>query len=232
MTTMLQSFGPEIWVAEGPVVSFFGFPYPTRTAIIRLRDGTLFVWSPIPLGEALRADVDALGAVAHVVSPNLLHHLWLGEWKKAYPGARLYASPGLCKRRRDLTFDGQLRDRPEPAWAGDIDQVAIRGNIFMTEFVFLHRPSRTAIFADLLQNFPPGWFKGWRGVLARLDGIVSPNYGAPRELRWAFWWRGRARRSFRRVLAFAPERVVIAHGDMARENVTEFIRRGFRWLIR
>jgi hypothetical protein len=43
----LREFGPAIWVGEGPVVSFFGFPYPTRMAVIRLAEGGLFAWSPI-----------------------------------------------------------------------------------------------------------------------------------------------------------------------------------------
>ncbi len=43
----LEEFAPGLWVAEGPVVSFYGFPYPTRMALIRLSDGGLFVWSPI-----------------------------------------------------------------------------------------------------------------------------------------------------------------------------------------
>jgi hypothetical protein len=38
----LQPFGPEIWVADGPVASFHGFPYSTRMAVIRLSDGSLF----------------------------------------------------------------------------------------------------------------------------------------------------------------------------------------------
>ncbi len=29
--------------------SFYTFPYPTRTALIQLSDGGLFVWSPIAL---------------------------------------------------------------------------------------------------------------------------------------------------------------------------------------
>ncbi len=207
------------------------FPYPTRMALIRLSGGALFVWSPIPLDDAVRAEVDALGAVAHLVTPNLLHHFWLGDWKKTYPEARLYAAPGLLRRRRDLKFDAILSDRPEPAWENQIDQVAMRGNVVLTEIVFLHRASRTAIFGDSLQNFPPDWFKGWRGVLARWDGLVNPDYGAPRELRVTFWRRGLARRSLRRILDFAPERVLIAHGEMARENGTEFIRKGFRWLL-
>jgi hypothetical protein len=228
----LASFGPEIWTAEGPVVSFLTFPYPTRMAVIRLSGGTLFVWSPIPLDDALRAEVDALGEVAHLVSPNFLHHFWLGDWKKAYPGARLYAPPGLVRRRRDLKFDSILGDRPEPAWEKDVDQVVMLGNLFMTEIVFLHRVSRTAIFGDLLQNFRPDWFKGWRGVLARWDGLVNPDYGAPRELRVAYWRRSEGRAAMKRILDFAPDRVLIPHGEMARENGTEFIRKGFRWLLR
>jgi hypothetical protein len=227
---MLQEFGPEIWIADGPVVSFYGFPYPTRMVVIRLAEGRLFVWSPIPL-DGVRADVEALGTVTCLVSPNLLHHFWLGEWKQAYPGVRMIASAGLCARRRDLTFDGELGDAPDPEWADDIDQVAVRGNVFMTETVFLHRASRTAIFADLIENFPPDWFKGWRGFVARLDGIVHPNCGPPRELRWGFWARGRARVAVQRVLEFAPERVVVAHGMVAATDGADFVRRAFRWLF-
>jgi len=229
---MLRRFGPEIWTADGPVVSFFGFAYPTRMAVIRLGDGNLFVWSPVPLSPELRREVEALGPVAHIVSPNKLHHFWLGEWKAAYPKARLYASPGLKRRRRDLRFDAKLRNKPEPAWSQDIGQVMLRGNIFLTEIVFLHRASRTAIFADTLQNFPRDWFKGWRGWLARLDGIVNPNYGAPRELRWGFVRRRRALRALRQVLDFKPDKVLIAHGDGVESDGTAFIRRGFRWLLR
>lgn len=228
---MLESFGPEIWTAEGPVVSFLGFPYPTRMAVVRLSDRTLFVWSPIPLSDGLRGEVESLGEVAHLVSPNKLHHFWLGGWKNAYPRAWLYAPPGLRRKRRDINFDRELGDEPEPVWAQDIGQAAVAGNIFLTEMVFLHRLSRTAIFGDLLQNFRPDWFKGWRGFLARIDGIVYPDYGAPRELRAAFWRRKDARKSLRRVLDFAPERVIIAHGEMARQDGASFVRKAFRWLF-
>jgi hypothetical protein len=228
----LQSLGPEIWIAEGPVVSFFGFPYPTRMAVIRLADGRLFVWSPIALTPELKGEIDALGPPAHLISPNFIHHLWLGDWKKAYPAARMFASPGLARRRRDLAFDARLGDEPDPAWAADIDQVAVHGNLAMTETVFLHRLSRTAIFADLIENFSPDWFPGWKGVVASLDGIVHPDFGAPRELRLAFVQRRRAREAIRRVIAFDPVRVVIAHGMIAQTGGTDFVRSAFRWLVK
>ena len=230
--TRLIPFGPDIWIAEGSVVSFFGFPYPTRMAVIRLSGGTLFVWSPIALDDELRGEVDALGEVAHLVSPNKIHHLFLGDWKKVYPGARLYASPGLAPRRRDLHFDAVLGDMAEPEWAADIEQVCFGGSFAMTEIVFLHRASRTAIFADLIENFRPGSFAGWKGVLARLDGIVSPDYGAPREWRASFWRRRPARGALERILAFAPEKVVIAHGELAHADGMAFIRKAFCWLLR
>jgi len=227
---ILREFGPGIWIAEGPAVSFLGFRYPTRMAVMRLSNGGLFVWSPVALTGALRHEVDALGAVCCIVSPNRLHHLFLGEWKSAYPQARVYASPGLRAKRADLGFDSDLGDTPEPKWAADIDQVPVRGS-FLTEVEFFHRASRTAIFADLLQNFAPDWFKGWRGMIARLDGICAPHPGAPREWRATFFNRRAARASRHRVLAWPIERVLIAHGDPVGADGAAFVREAFGWLL-
>jgi hypothetical protein len=227
----LRAFGPEIWIADGPVAPFLGFRYPTRMAAIRLADGGLFVWSPVALTEPLRAAIDALGPVRHLVSPNALHHLFLGEWKSTYPTARLYASPRLRRKRRDLAFDADLGDAPEPGWAADIDQVVLRGSFMLTEIVFFHRGSRTVLFADLIQNFPPDWFTGWRGVLARLGGIVAPNPSAPSDWRSTFLNRRAARAALARILAWPIERVLIAHGDLPEADGAAFVRRAFRWLL-
>ena len=71
------------------------------------------------------ASIDALGPVRYLVSPNALHHLFLAEWKAAYPAARLYASPRLRRKRKDLAFEATLAEAPEPEWAADIDQVVV-----------------------------------------------------------------------------------------------------------
>jgi hypothetical protein len=230
MTMPLQQFGPEIWLADGPTVSFFGFAYPTRMAVIRLADGSLFVWSPIAWTAQLRDAIEPLGPVRHLVSPNALHHLFLGEWKSAWPTARLYAPPRLQRRRKDLTFDADLGDAPEPEWAGDIDQVVMHGSFALTEVVFFHRRSHTVLFADLIQNFPRDWFTGWRGVVARLGGIVSTNPGAPCDWRASFLGRRAARTALDRILAWPIERVLIAHGELPTENGAALVRRAFGWL--
>ena len=185
-------------------------------AVIRLSSGSLFVWSPIALSSSLRASIDVLGRVRYLVSPNALHHLFLAEWQSAYPEARLYASPRLRGKRKDLAFDATLADAPEPEWAADIDQVVLRGSFYLTEVVFFHRHSHT---------------KGWRGVLARLGGIVAPNPSAPRDWRASFLDRGAARAALNQILAWPIERVLIAHGDLPTGDGAAFVRRAFAWLL-
>lgn len=227
----LSPFGPEIWIADGPTVTAAaGFHYPTRMVVIRLADGALFVWSPVALSDALRAAVDRLGEVRFVIAPNSLHDSFLAEWRAAYPAARHYAPPGLRQRRKDLAFEGDLEDAAPAEWAGQIDQVVMRGNMITTEVVFFHRESGTAIFTDLIQQFAPGWFSGWRGLVARLDLMTAAQPEVPRKFRNAFVDRRAARAALRLILAWPTTRVLMAHAPPVEAQGQAFIRRAFRWL--
>jgi hypothetical protein len=57
---MLEKFGPSLYSAEGQTVSFFGFPYPTRMAVARLSDESVWVWSPIALTDDLARAVESI----------------------------------------------------------------------------------------------------------------------------------------------------------------------------
>ena len=227
---MLEEFGPSLYVADGPTVSFFGFPYPTRMAVARLMDGSVWVWSPVALTPGLARAVDAIGPVRHIVSPNKIHHLFLKEWAERWPDARLHAPPGLAKRKPELHFDAELGDAPDAAWAMEIDQTIFRGSIAMEEVAFFHRPSRTAIFCDLVQRLDPAQMKGVKGVVMRLDGLVGEAGSTPREWRASFLRRRPARAARERVLAWEPERLVIAHGACAEENATQILARALAWM--
>jgi hypothetical protein len=125
-----------------------------------LIDGSLFILSPIQLTPDIRTEIDGLGAVKCLVSPNHLHHLYLGDWSQAYPDAKLYASPRLAPKRKDLTFYKTLfKNEPEPEWQGQIDQCLFgSGNGWIDELVFFHRASRTVVFTDLVMDFDPETF--------------------------------------------------------------------------
>jgi hypothetical protein len=227
---MLAEIDRDIWIADGPSVPFFGIPYPTRMTVVRLSDGSLWVCSPIRLDDNLKGAVEALGPVCYLVSPNKIHHLFMGDWARAWPEAKLYASPGLARRRRDLSFSAELTDAPDPAWAADIDQVIFHGSFAMEEVVFFHRSSHTAIFTDLVQRFDPASLRGWRRMIMTLDGMVGPNGGAPREWRLSFWNRAAARRAKQTVLGWNPQRVVIAHGEWIRDNGRAELEHALAWM--
>lgn len=227
---MLEEFGPSIYSADGPAVSFYGFPYPTRMAVVRLSDSSVWVWSPIALSDELVSAITAIGPVRHIVSPNKIHHLFLAEWAKRWPKARLYAPPGLANRRRDLSFDEELGDEPSPAWAADIDQVIFRGSLAMEEVVFFHRASRTAIICDLIQRHPEATMKGWKGMLMRLDSLVGKDGSTPREWRASFIRRSKARKAREKVLGWQPDRLLIAHGECAQDGATSVIDQALGWI--
>lgn len=227
----LQPFGAEIWLADGPQADVAGFRYPTRMAVIRLAGG-LLVWSPVGLTDGLRAELAGLGEVRWLVAPNSLHHLFLEPWRGAYPAAKLHAAPGLAARRPDLVIDDELADGSPPEWADDLDLVLMHGNRITTEAVFFHRPSATALFTDLLQQFPPGWFRGWRALVARLDLMTGPEPAVPRKFRIAFTDRQAARAALARILDWPTDKVVMAHGRPVERDGQAFIARAFRWLVK
>ena len=230
---MLDAFDDAIWTGDGPhVVAAGGFRYPTRMAAIRLPGGGLLVWSPVMLDAAMQAGIEALGPVEHIVAPNTLHDLALSQWQAIWPQARLHGAPGLAGKRPDLRFDRELGDTPDPGWAGAVDICLMTGNAITTEAVLFHRDSGTAIFTDLLQQMPPGWYSGWRALIARWDGMTGDEPAVPRKFRLAFTRREPARQALRRIKAWPVRNVLMAHGTPVRDKAPQFLDRAFSWLER
>ena len=233
---MLTPVDTDIWLTEGLVVDFYGFPYPTRAVIVRLPDGMLWVWSPVTLTPELKAEIDALGPVAHLVSPNKIHHLYLSEWHAAYPEAKLWGPAQTLRKRKDLPFQPALTDTPPDDWQGALDQAWFHGSFFMDEIVFVHRASHTAIFADLSEHFSDSFlkrhWKAWQRPIARAWGIVTGKGYAPLEWRLSWLNRMPAREALGHVINAHPTRVIMAHGDWVNSGGEAYLRQAFAWLIR
>ncbi len=231
---MLTPVDAGLWIGEGPIVSFFGCAYPTRMVLAVLPDGGLWVWSPVRLTAELRAAVDALGPVTHLVSPNKLHHLFLGEWHAAYPDAAIWGPRSSIKRHRQVAFTGALEDMPPASWQGVFEQVWFRGSFAMDEVVFFHRPSRSVILADLIEAFEDDFlcahWPAWAHPLARWGGIMADDPKAPIDWRLSFWRRDLARAARARMLGWDCERVIIAHGSWQQAGGRAYLARSLRWL--
>lgn len=143
----MNAFGDGVWF-DTAAVSFLGLRVSANMTVLRLSDGGLFLYSPIPLTDERRAFVDTLGPVKHVYSPNLWHHLRVGDWKAAYPAATLHAPKGLPKKRPDLKID---RFHDDAVIDSAIVELPLKG--FMQERCVLHKPSRTLVVADVIANF-------------------------------------------------------------------------------
>ena len=215
-----------LWVMDGDTISFIGFPYEVRMTVVRLSDGTLFVHSPVQHTEGRQRRLEDLGAIAHLVTPNKLHHLFLGNWAEAVPDARLYAPPKLAAKRPDLPWHAELGDEPEPAWADTLEQVVVRGSFFMEEAVFFHRSSRTLILGDLIENHEPERFPPVKRWIARRNKMFGDT---PRNYRWSFTDRKALRASLERVLEWKPERIVVMHGPLIEDDAAAYLERAFAW---
>lgn len=229
----MTHFGSELWLFDGPTVTgAAGFQFPTRMAVIRLAgERGLWVWSPVALTQRLRSAVDALGPVRQLVAPNNLHHMFLAQWAVAYPEARVCVAPGLTQDSVGTAVHATLGDEPEPAWAGDVDQVVIRGNRITTEVVFFHRASSTVMVTDLVQQIPKDWYHGWRKVVAQLDLMTASRPSVPRKFRFATTDKAAARDAVGRILEWPAEGLVMAHGTPIQTGGKEALQQAFGWLM-
>lgn len=224
---MMRELAPDLWCAERSQ-RFFGVELGARMTVVRLPGNALFVHSPLRLDETLRADLASLGEVRYIVAPNRTHHLYVGDYFTAYPGARTFASPALAKKRADLPFHEILGDAAPSAWVGQIDQCLFEP--VLSEVVFFHRNSRTLLLTDLVSNIQH--CPNLRGrVLLRADGAFR-RFALPRAIKLpiALAYRKRARAAITRIFGWDFDRVVMAHGEVVEHGGQAALRRAYAFL--
>ncbi|KLV04671.1 hypothetical protein ABT56_14165 [Photobacterium aquae] len=227
----MQMISENLVTYDGESVSFMGLPFSTRMTVAKLEDGTLWVHSPIRLTETLKAQVDAVGEVRYLIAPNHLHHLFLQEWQQAYPNAISYGTKEVINKREGLHFGGELVSGGDYPWKGELESLLFTGSPLMEECVFFHHPSRTLIVTDLIENFPPSDFTRLQRFAAKLTGILAPNGKMPIDWRMSFLFhRKEARAHAQRIMAWQPQRIIMAHGECVDTGAMVFLTRSFGWL--
>jgi hypothetical protein len=217
----------EVWYKRISL-SYLGVPIGTRMTVIRLNSDSLFVHSPVRLDDLTRAELDKLGRVDFVVSPNNMHHFFIGDYFDAYPGAKIFASPGLTVKRKDLKFKYFLGPAPEPEWAEHIDQIMFLGHPLLQEIVFFHKRSRTLIVADLIVNFQEDSHPITK-LVTRLGGIYQ-RPTTPIDFRLSIEETGLARASIERILEWDFDAIILAHGQIIKSGGKQILKNAFHWL--
>ncbi len=211
----IRSLDDGLWVIDHDF-SVGGLALGTRTTIIRLADGGLWVHSPGPLSSALADAVHALGDVTCLVAPNLMHHLFLGDWIEAFPAARTFAVAGLEQKRRDLRLDETLGSEPPAAWKGQIEQLCTRGVPKLDEVDFFHPDTRTLVLTDLCFNVQSS--DSWLTRVGLRINAAWQRFTPSRLFKSFIKDREALRSSVEQILEWDLDRVVLAHGDVLEQG--------------
>ena len=225
---VLKNIDKDIWIFEGKAVSFYTMPYTTRMTVIRINKNELWIHSPCELSIELIVELKQIGNVKYILSPNKIHHIYMQDWQEEFPNAKLYSSPGLEEKRKDIKFNSELKNNPEPEWEKEIKQMIFYGSSIMEEVIFLHKKSKTLILGDLIENFDENHFSGIKKIIAKWVGIISPNGKAPIDLRYTFN-KNIAKINYDKMIQWNFNKIIISHGIWIKENGKEFAKKSFNW---
>ena len=219
----MRQFADGIYIEEA-VVRFYGVQLQTRMAVVLLPLGRLLLYSPIWLTPALRSELERLGQVAYILSPNKIHNQALRGYAEAFPKAEIHAPPGLAERCPDLRIGRTLEDEAPPEWRDTLDQALTAGNVFFSEAILLHRASRTLLVGDLVEYVDGSTLSGFGRAAARLFGVGSEPVGSP-EFRLYTHDPDLAARAFARIEAWDFDKIFLCHGRLITEDAKRVLKR-------
>ncbi|KAF8886151.1 hypothetical protein BD779DRAFT_1662749 [Infundibulicybe gibba] len=186
-------------------------------ACLGLRDGGVWVLASTPLSDETRETLDRMGPVKYIIGANAQHYLFLGEFKKAYPDAKLIAPQGAINKVEDasFSFDGAWgKDPADTQYGFEGDIKALFFSWFKNQDVaFLHLASKTLIQADLLFNPPP------TEQYSKSAIEIPPRSWSHSRFLWNLSIdKEEMRRDAMTVAGWDFERIIPCHGDVIEED--------------
>lgn len=174
---VIRDVTPNVTTLSVPFARYGLFEVGGRCTVVRMSNGGVMLFSPVAYTPEAAAVVARLGGdkgVKYIVAPDIEHHIFISEWVKAFPDARVIGPQGLPEKRAetkgkdpkinpDDRFFAVLADkRSEPpsspqSIAPDFD--ADFGLVYFDmhpnkEIVLFYRPDNVLIQADLMFNLP------------------------------------------------------------------------------
>jgi hypothetical protein len=223
----------QIWLHSYPA-NLGGFRFDARMTVIRLASGTLVLHSPCDMTSALVQQISAIGPVGHLIAPGNYHTAHLLSAQKAFPEAKTWICPGVERKHLAIRYDGILRDTPPADWAGELDQIVVRGTRIMREVAMFHRASNTLLLVDLIENFTdatPHINAASRFLFKYVLGMWNVPRPAPE---YQIGWKDRkaAKESLQRILSWGFTKIIIGHGDLIEVNADAVAREAWKSVLR
>jgi hypothetical protein len=208
---MLESIGEDIWTCFMPM-RLFGLAFNSRMTIIRLKNGRLWVHSPIKKTENLLTEIKALGDIQYLIAPNLLHHLFIGDWKSEFPNAEILAPKGLSKKRPDLDITHELHNVES---VDEIEICQILGMPQVNEYLFFHHKSQTLILTDLC--FYQKEATGLTGFYFWLNNVKN-QMNSPKLVLWSIKNKADFLSSLEQTRSYSIRQISMCHNLVLTES--------------
>jgi hypothetical protein len=178
--------------------------------------------------EKLARELQGLGRVRHLVSPNQFHYAHIGEWARAFPGTIAWASPRARQRARarhiEVNFTRNLDANAPEEWCEEINQFLFPSGYFK-EFIFIHRVSKTLILTDTIIILELDKIsEPWR-TATRLTGMYHPYGQKFFGMRLPLLLQPRrAKAAIEKIYLWQPQRIVLSHGRCFDADADKVIR--------
>ncbi|KAJ7255268.1 hypothetical protein C8J57DRAFT_1345927 [Mycena rebaudengoi] len=219
--TVIREVVKNVWTFSTPFAFFRFLKVGGRSTAIKMANGGLWVLASTPLNTPTKAKLDELGPVEYIVSADAVHHLFLGEFKRAYPNAKLIATAAATERCTDKTlkFDGIWgTDAPDTKYGFEEDIQACYFSGFKNRDVaFFHPASETMIEADLLFNLPctEQYSKSSSSGATPLVGRLGPTSWIHSKFTSAMGEdKAAMKRDAKTVASWNFSRIIPCHGDV------------------
>ncbi|KAJ7598658.1 hypothetical protein C8J56DRAFT_814825 [Mycena floridula] len=235
---VIRQVTENVWTFSRPFPRFGFLPWGGRSTAIKL-DAGVWVLASTPLTQETKSTIDKLGPVKWIVAADILHHMFLAEFKKAYPDAKLIGVEGLGEKKKaeGVELDGgkstnhlpyvKLTDLlsaeygrdPAGTLYGFEDEIkaCYFSGFENKDVAFHHVASKTLIVADLLFNLPgkEQYSKTTKSAKIPIIGKLDPYTWVHKNF---VWGAGKDKpamtRDAKTVAEWDFERVIMCHGDV------------------
>ncbi|KXJ93893.1 hypothetical protein Micbo1qcDRAFT_39786 [Microdochium bolleyi] len=262
---VIRHVTPNVVTCSVPFSRFGMVRVGGRGTIIKMTNGSLAVFSPVALTPAVKTKILELSGgpgsapkLAYIIAGDIEHHIFLSEWAREYPAAKVIGPEGLPEKRSKVTNDDKITPIDFAAVLSDANhdgkgaldaefladfEVEYVGSHANKEVVLCYKPDRVLIEADLFFNLPaieqysrvPDADKAGHGLVNRFFQMFQGTEGDAKGNKRFQWYvlsagnRDKYSESVRRIYNWDFDAVIPCHGETIDKGGKAVFAKVFEW---